>query len=108
QTGEMVKLGDSWRLVEGPSQGASSSDQQPAPMGGNTGAVSSNPKLQKLIEELTALDSKPPASGTGGPNPEIVKYNLKRADLIEGIIAEMPAKERENWIRQVADSLSTA
>jgi hypothetical protein len=109
QTGEMVKLGDAWRLVEGPSQGASSVDQQPAsPMTGTSGAVSSNPKLQKKMEELTKLDSNPPAPGSGGPNPEIVKYNLQRADLIEEIIAETPAKERENWIRQVADSLSTA
>ncbi len=107
QTGEMVKLGDAWRLVEGPSQGASAVEQSP-PATGVSSAVSSNPKLQKKVDELTALDKNPPASGGSGPNPEVVKYNLKRADILEDIIAELPAKERENWTRQVADSLSTA
>ena len=67
QTGEMVKLGDAWRLVEGPSQGASSADPSPAPAGGNTAAaVSGNLKLQKKLEELTKLDVLPlgPVQGT--------------------------------------------
>src|SRR5262249_44209976 len=91
-----------WKLTAAPSQGGV--EQQSA----GTVAVNVDPKLQKLIDELTELDKKTPSSGTGGPNAEVVKYNLKRVDLLEKIIAEVPAKDRETWIRQVADSLSSA
>src|SRR5262245_6010189 len=103
QTGEIIQVGAAWKLVGAPSQGAV--PEQAAPAGA---VVSADPKMQKLIEELTEMDKSPPASGTGGPNAEIVKYNLKRAGVLEKILAEVPAKERETWVRQVADSLGIA
>src|SRR5262249_19605522 len=102
QTGEMIQVGAAWRLTAAPSQAV---PDQPAPGGA---VVNADPKLQKLIDELTERDKTPPPSGTGGPNAEVVKYNLKRVNLLEKIIAEVPAKDRETWIRQVADSLSSA
>jgi thiol-disulfide isomerase/thioredoxin len=106
QTGEMVKVGEVWRLVEGPSFGAASVVETQTPASGTP--VSSNPKVQKKIEELSDLDKNPPTSTAPGPNPDVVKYNLKRADVLEAIIAEVPATERISWIKQMADSLSTA
>src|SRR5262249_10289394 len=102
QTGEMIQVGAAWRLTAAPSQGVA---EQPPP---GSSTVSTDPKLQKLIDELTEMDKSPPASGVGGPNAAVVKYNLKRVDLLEKIIAAVPAKDRETWIRQVADSLSPA
>jgi thiol-disulfide isomerase/thioredoxin len=44
----------------------------------------------------------------GRANPKVAKHHLQRADLLEQIIAVVPANQRDPWIRQVADSLSTA
>jgi hypothetical protein len=108
QTGEMVRVGHAWRLVEAPVPGAA---PERAPTMGGDGAttVSNNPKLQKLVEELTELDRQAPAAGmTPGPHPAAVKHNLQRADLLEKIVGQVEPKDRELWIRQVADSLCTA
>lgn len=106
QTGEMVKFGDAWRLVDGPTLGVSTTVVEQAPATG--GAVGDNPKLQKALEKLGQLDKASPTSVGPGPNAEIVKYSLSRADVLEEITALVPAKEREQWVRQVADTLSTA
>jgi Thioredoxin-like len=103
QTGELVQVGSAWRLVSGPAAGGA--DQVPSVPGT---AVANNPQLQKLVEELTEIDKSPPAGGTPGPNPAVVQYNLKRADVLEKIIAVVSGSERDTWIRQVADSLSAA
>jgi hypothetical protein len=82
-------------------------DQVPA--SGVSGAAVSNPRLQKLVEELTELDKTPPkASGGPGPNAAVAEYNLKRADVLVRVLAEVKGAERGQWIRQLADSLSTA
>lgn len=104
QLGEMIKVGPAWRLVAAPTVGQGS-DMSPSPMGGG---IAASPKAQKLMEELGDLDKNQPQSGGSTPNAEVLKYNLKRADLIEQIVAEMPQTERETWIRQLADSLATA
>src|SRR5262249_3491931 len=46
----------------------------------------------------------PPASDAAA----LVQHHLRRADLLEQIIAKVKPEERDPWIRQVADSLSTA
>ena len=107
QTGEMVQVGSAWRLAGGPTPGGSV-DQVPA-TGAPASSVNSNPKLQKLVEQLTELDKTPPkATGAPGPNAAVAEYNLKRADVLERVLAEVQGAERGQWIRQLADSLSTA
>jgi thiol-disulfide isomerase/thioredoxin len=100
QTGEMILVGQAWRLVGGPAPGMASA--APAAPGGLD--IDSNPKLAKLIEELSKLDKVQPAVNT----PELVDHHLNRATLVEKIVAEVKPEEREAWIRQIADSLSTA
>ena len=108
QTGEMIQVGAAWRLVGGPAPGASV-DQVPVSAGAPGTTVTSNPRLQKLVEELAELDKTPPtATGAPGPNAAVAQYNLKRADLLEKVIAESRGGERDSWVRQAADSLSTA
>lgn len=99
QTGEMILVGQAWRLVGAPAAGTAA----PAPTAGGLD-IDNNPKLAKLIEELSKLDKQQPATN----GPESVDHHLKRATLAEKIVAEVKPEEREGWIRQIADSLSTA
>jgi hypothetical protein len=57
------------------------------------------PELPKLLKELAALDRE------ALPAPA---HHLKRADLLERLTAVARPEEREQWVRQLADSLSTA
>ena len=38
----------------------------------------------------------------------MVEHHLKRADLLEELVAKVKPEERDPWVRQVGDSLSTA
>ena len=99
QTGELIQLGVAWRLTGAPTPGAEEPQKSP---------TEDNPKMLVAVKELETLDKGPPASTSGGIDPRVVEHHLKRADIIERIIAEAKAEERDSWIRQVADSLSTA
>jgi thiol-disulfide isomerase/thioredoxin len=105
QTGEMYVLGSAWRLVSAPTPGSAA----PEASAGKGGSVdlADNPELQKLIAELTELDKKVPTA-TGATSPELAQHHLKRAEVLERIVAKVKASNRDPWIRQVADSLSTA
>src|SRR5207244_9075004 len=58
----------------------------------------------KLVEQLSPYD-KIRVAPTGA---EAVRHHLGRADILEKIVAAVPARERDPWIRQVADSLAAA
>ncbi len=101
QTGEVLRVGLSWRLTDAPQAGDAAPDDGPKP---------TDPVVQKLLDELRELDVKG-VQGTGvpGPNPDVVRYNLQRADIIERILAKLTRPdEKETWIRQQADCLSAA
>lgn len=94
QTGAMIKVGDAWKLVEGPVPGAAPTvDERVA----GAKSMTVDPEVQKLVEALTKLEG-----GNGAPQ------HLSRADLLEKIIAKVKPTERDPWIRQLADSLSSA
>jgi hypothetical protein len=103
QTGELIQVGMAWRLVDAPSAGVAE-----GPLTADNPAT--DPVLQPLLDELRKLDAEPP-KGTDAPgsNPAVMQYNLKRATLLQKIIAKVSKSEdREQWIRQLADSLSAA
>jgi hypothetical protein len=103
QTGEMIQVGNAWRLLDAPIQGA----MPPMKTKDSGPDVGDNPELLKLIERLTEHDKKQPQSQS--PNdPAVARHHLERADLLEQIIAKVKAEQRETWIKQLADSLSTA
>src|SRR5262249_52237230 len=81
-------------------------DMGTGPAKSSTGELSlnSNPKLRSLVEKLTDLDKA--QVGTSGP--EAAAHHLNRADILEQIVAQVDAKERDPWIRQVADSRPAA
>ncbi|HWG45163.1 MAG TPA: thioredoxin-like domain-containing protein [Gemmataceae bacterium] len=105
QTGEMYQLGHTWRLVSAPTPGASAPETSSGK--GSQISMEENPELQKIVAELTELDKNVPASA-GGTNAKLAQHHLKRADVLERIVAKVKPAERDPWIRQVADSLSTA
>jgi peroxiredoxin len=101
-TGEMILVGQSWKLT-----GAPSLTDGPTEVSTGTGA--NDPALKKLMDDLLALDKNQP-----GPQPlpgkyaVIAEYNVKRAALLEQIIAKTTdAKEKETWVRQILDNLCT-
>jgi thiol-disulfide isomerase/thioredoxin len=99
QLGPMIQVGAAWKLIDAPVPGAASTtEEKPGTMGLD------DPKLQKLVEELTALDK----ANVGSNGPAAVKHHLSRADILEKIVATVKPSERDPWIRQVADSLSSA
>jgi thiol-disulfide isomerase/thioredoxin len=106
QTGEIYQIGGAWRLVSAPVPGASA----PESANGKGGSVNldDNPELQKLISELTELDKTLPPTGVSGTSPALAQHHLRRADILERIVAKVKPADRDPWIRQVADSLSTA
>jgi thiol-disulfide isomerase/thioredoxin len=107
QTGEMYQVGNAWRIVAAPTPGASA----PESSNGKTGNqlnLEENPELQKLIGELTDLDKQVPAASGSATNPALAQHHLKRAEVLERIVAKVKESDRDPWVRQVADSLSTA
>jgi thiol-disulfide isomerase/thioredoxin len=107
QTGEMYQVGNAWRIVGAPTPGASAPETQNGKGAGQIN-LEENPELQKLIAELTDLDKQVPSSTDSGSNPKLAQHHLKRADILERIVAKVKGGDRDPWIRQVADSLSTA
>ncbi len=101
QTGEIIQVGMAWRLIDAPTPGMNMMEA------GEGGILPNNPDLLKRVEELGKLDKTAPPQ-TSSPDPLVVRHHLKRADLLEQIIAIVDAKEREPWIRQLGDSLCTA
>jgi thiol-disulfide isomerase/thioredoxin len=100
QTGELMQVGLAWRIIDAPTPDA----------GGESKVADLDPAMKKLLDDLRELDRNAPKQQEApGPNPALVQYNVQRAALIDKILAKVTKPEdRENWIRQQADSLSTA
>src|SRR5579875_3398188 len=106
QTGEMYQVGGAWRLVSAPVPGASAPES--ANSKGGSVNLDDNPELQKLISELTELDKQVQNANANGTSPALAQHHLRRADILERIVGRVKPADRDPWIRQVADSLSTA
>ena len=105
QAGEMIQVGPAWRLLDAPAPGL------PAEGGDATQVAGIEPALQPLLEELRKVDNEQPKTVDGSPasNLAVVRYNLKRADVLQKILAKVTRPEdREQWINQLADCLSAA
>lgn len=109
QLGEAVQVGEAWKLVDAPM-----SIDMPLVAGVilNQGAkdevaVEDGP-LQKVLKELADLDAKAPQETGSGTNVKMVEYHAKRAEVMNRIIPICPQKDRENWYKQIIDSLSAA
>lgn len=115
--GALVKVGDSWRMIDLPAAGddlASAAPpgyffQAPLPKTPDTEGPTEtglSPDVQKLIAELEKVDKDLAAAKTPAQQG---KFNAARADVMEQLATKaVNAEERTNWLRQMADTISAA
>jgi len=115
--GEMVQVGEVWKLVTVPAP-LDSSGNMVVSLGGvlmqsGEGGESQNAtpemsaEMQKLLADLQKLDENSPRPDATAS--ELTDYNVGRANLSEKLIALARTEEEQaQWIQQFTDSLSTA
>ncbi len=119
QIGELIKVGDVWKLtqiplpIEGnqvqlaagvlmqPSQSAAADSTASTNPGG-----ASDPRATELVKKLQELDTKAP--GVDAVPADFVRFNSLRAALLKQIINVTKGAEQENWIKQLIDGLASA
>jgi len=118
--GEMVQVGDVWKLVQVPTPMDMSGKtiiqiggilMQPvhgaAGSGDTSPAAEMSPEMQKLLADLQKLDESSPRPDASPKT--FADYNIARANLSEKLVAQARGEEeRQQWIQQLTDSLSTA
>ena len=114
--GEMVRIGNVWKLTQLPSPLDSEDAQvqiggilmQPevaSPTAGVGPAMSK--EMESLLGQLQKVDENSPSANVTPQS--LAAYNQKRADLIEKIIRIAPTEgEKQQWIQQFADGVAAA
>lgn len=115
QLGEMMRIGDVWKLTQVPRPAEGDSIQvqvggilmQPASPAGTTAGSELSPVLQQLIAELQTIDEKAPPQNA---KPEqLAVYLRSRTAIIEKIVAaSRPGDEKNTWTKQLVNSLTSA
>lgn len=116
--GEMVRVGDVWKLTQVPQPLEGESLQIAAggalmvpSVGGGEAGPTAVPNLSenvlKLLQKLRELDDAAPA--ITADRERLVEYNKRRAALLEQLVtASETPDEREQFWRQMVDGLSAA
>jgi peroxiredoxin len=116
QIGELVRVGDVWKLtqipqpIEGNATMAGGILMQPT-LAASTAAVSdaapTSAEVQKILAELQRLDQESPPPTA--PAAKLTDYNAKRADILSRLVsASSTEEERNQWMRQMIDSIAAA
>ncbi len=118
QLGEMLRVGDAWKLTQIPQPLEGETPQvaatgiliQPAAgMNSPTSAVQGDvpPEARKLLEELQKLDAQAPTPTSGVK--ALADYNRSRADVLAELTElARDENEREQWTKQLIDGLTAA
>jgi thiol-disulfide isomerase/thioredoxin len=115
QIGEMVQVGDVWKLtsVPQPLDGdnlevvAGGLLMQPSVAALAEGSVQLSAEVQKLIDQLQKLDEAAP--GADAKREDMVRYNTSRAKLLDQLSeAADTQEERDLWRRQQIDGIAAA
>lgn len=117
QLGTLIRIGDAWKLTRMPQPLDGNSVQvaddglfspvvasnQPMPQ--TPAGTTENPKVQKLIEELQALDKKTP--GPTASKTAWSEFNTQRTAALRRLVASSDTTEdREQWQKQIADGIA--
>lgn len=114
QLGEMIRIGDVWKLTQIPKPVDGDAIQiqvggvlmQPATPTG-TAPQEISPAMQKLISDLQAIDQKAPSQDA--PPATLLRYLQQRTAVIEQIAAiSRPGEEADTWQKQLVNSLSSS
>lgn len=118
QFGELIRIGNSWRLtqvplpIEGDSMQVTEGGILMQPAAGNTALPTNSTaglskEMQGLLDELQKLDQNSPTTNKGAA--AISRYNTDRVAIIEKLIAAAKNEdERAQWTRQMVDGLAAA
>ncbi|MDF1742819.1 MAG: redoxin domain-containing protein [Gimesia sp.] len=118
QFGELIRVGNSWRLtqvplpIEGESMQVTEGGILMQPVAGNStlptnSTVGLSKQMQGLLDELQKLDQNSPTPDKGAQ--AISKYNTERVVIIEKLIAAAKNDDdRAQWTRQMVDGLAAA
>jgi thiol-disulfide isomerase/thioredoxin len=117
QVGELVRIGDVWKLTQIPQPIEGQNAQvmaggalmQPTLAAGTAvaGTPAPAPEVQKILSELQELDQKAPQT-TASPTA-LANYNASRADLLGQLVALAKNNDdRNQWMRQMIDSIASA
>jgi thiol-disulfide isomerase/thioredoxin len=100
QLGEMVLVGETWKIVDAPVPGTDTNNV--------TANQTGDTEQQALLKKLADHDAMQPKN-TPPQDPALMKFYLARGDLIELLIAKAkdPA-DKSLWLKQLADTLSSA
>ncbi|MFO0898113.1 MAG: thioredoxin-like domain-containing protein [Pirellulales bacterium] len=105
--GTLVRVGDGWRVVDGPQMEAiTKASFSGGPDPADTPAADApGENAQRLLGELEKLDQQMIAAAS---LEEQAKVNAQRADLLEKLVEQAGPEDRASWIRQLADTVSAA
>jgi len=119
QIGEMVRVGDVWKITQIPQPIEGDSVQvtvhsvlmEPSLASATAAVTPDTPGLsaevQKLLEDLQQLDKEAPAPTAGAT--AVARYNAQRADLMAKLVeASSTEEEKLQWMRQLVDGLAAA
>ena len=121
QIGEIVKVGDVWKLTQIPlpiegnqvQLSAGVLMQPPQSLAGDApgnaaAGAAADPRVAAIIKQLQELDGKAPTAES--PPAAFVKFNTDRATLLKQLISATAKdpKDQENWVRQLIDGLTSA
>lgn len=115
QLGEMMRIGDVWKLTQIPRPAEGDSIQiqiggilmQPATPSGASAGPELSPAMQRLISELQTVDKQAPSQNA--KPAELIGYLKRRTVIIERLVAASRAgEESETWTKQLINSLTSA
>ncbi|WP_437191164.1 redoxin domain-containing protein [Planctomicrobium sp. SH527] len=115
QIGEMVRVGDAWKLTQVPSPLDGTNLEvaeggiliQPSLHGAAGMAEGLSPKLKQLLDQLGELDAKAPQAQS--TVEDITRYNVARAQLLSSLAEEVPSEEEKiNWQRTRLEGIAAA
>jgi hypothetical protein len=94
-TNELVLVGRTWRMVDGPILGTPSEDT------GEANIASMPPEIKEYVDKLIKI----PAPATNADAPA---YHLARAALLEKCVAGTKGAQQLPWLKQLIDSYAAA
>jgi thiol-disulfide isomerase/thioredoxin len=101
QTGELLLIGNGWRVIDGPAPGAPNVAEGPAGAGADAPPPVPD-EIKEFVKELTGITE--PKTAEGWP-----KFHTDRAAVLEKVVAKLQGNPaQEQWLRQLLDSYASA